>query len=182
MSKVCPPGKILNPATNRCVKIDGKIGKSLIEKSHKSKSHDSHHSHESHHSHHSHHSHDCHHSHDSHDSHHSPKPKTKKTKAVAKHFTESEIRKMKTQVHPDIYMSKDSVTLLKTLVISEDNMYNVISLAGDICYYVREKKSISVDDINKALPIVRKGKKAIEKETARLDVLRIAMLKRQGYM
>lgn len=28
--KECPPGKILNPATNRCVKIDGKIGKALL--------------------------------------------------------------------------------------------------------------------------------------------------------
>lgn len=27
--KECPPGKILNPATNRCVKIDGKIGRAL---------------------------------------------------------------------------------------------------------------------------------------------------------
>lgn len=30
--KDCPPGKILNPNTNRCVKIDGKIGKQLIKK------------------------------------------------------------------------------------------------------------------------------------------------------
>ena len=30
MSKQCPPGKILNPATNRCVKIDGKIGKAIL--------------------------------------------------------------------------------------------------------------------------------------------------------
>ncbi len=27
--KECPPGKILNPKTNRCVKIDGKIGKEI---------------------------------------------------------------------------------------------------------------------------------------------------------
>jgi hypothetical protein len=27
--KECPPGKVLNPKTNRCVKIDGRIGKSL---------------------------------------------------------------------------------------------------------------------------------------------------------
>jgi hypothetical protein len=26
----CPPGKILNPATGRCVKRDGKIGKTLV--------------------------------------------------------------------------------------------------------------------------------------------------------
>lgn len=26
----CPPGKILNPVTGRCVKIDGRIGKTLI--------------------------------------------------------------------------------------------------------------------------------------------------------
>ena len=30
MSKKCPDGKILNPKSNRCVKIDGKIGKQLI--------------------------------------------------------------------------------------------------------------------------------------------------------
>lgn len=30
--KDCPPGKIRNPITNRCVKIDGKIGKQLIKK------------------------------------------------------------------------------------------------------------------------------------------------------
>jgi len=30
MSKVCPPGKIINPATGRCVKIDGKIGKAVL--------------------------------------------------------------------------------------------------------------------------------------------------------
>lgn len=30
MSKTCPPDKILNPATNRCVKRDGKIGKALL--------------------------------------------------------------------------------------------------------------------------------------------------------
>lgn len=30
MSKKCPEGKILNPKTNRCVKIDGKIGKQVI--------------------------------------------------------------------------------------------------------------------------------------------------------
>jgi len=30
MVKECPPGKILNPATNRCVSIDGKIGKELL--------------------------------------------------------------------------------------------------------------------------------------------------------
>ena len=29
-TKDCPPGKILNPATNRCVKADGKIGKALL--------------------------------------------------------------------------------------------------------------------------------------------------------
>jgi hypothetical protein len=29
-TKDCPPGKILNPATNRCVKVDGKIGKALL--------------------------------------------------------------------------------------------------------------------------------------------------------
>jgi serine/threonine protein kinase len=28
--KKCPPGKILNPKTNRCVNIDGKIGKTLV--------------------------------------------------------------------------------------------------------------------------------------------------------
>ena len=27
--KECPPGKVLNPATNRCVKADGKIGRAL---------------------------------------------------------------------------------------------------------------------------------------------------------
>ena len=27
--KECPPGKIMNPATGRCVKTDGKIGKNL---------------------------------------------------------------------------------------------------------------------------------------------------------
>jgi hypothetical protein len=26
----CPPGKILNPSTGKCVKIDGKIGKKLL--------------------------------------------------------------------------------------------------------------------------------------------------------
>ena len=37
--KDCPPGKILNPKTNRCVKIDGKIGKQILaEKKEKSKS------------------------------------------------------------------------------------------------------------------------------------------------
>lgn len=30
MSKKCPPGKILNPSTGRCVKKDGKIGKELL--------------------------------------------------------------------------------------------------------------------------------------------------------
>lgn len=29
MTKTCPPGKILNPKTNRCVKRDGKIGQKL---------------------------------------------------------------------------------------------------------------------------------------------------------
>jgi hypothetical protein len=29
-TKTCPPGKIVNPATNRCVKIDGKIGKAIL--------------------------------------------------------------------------------------------------------------------------------------------------------
>jgi hypothetical protein len=29
--KKCPPGKILNPASGRCVKVDGKIGRSLQE-------------------------------------------------------------------------------------------------------------------------------------------------------
>jgi len=28
--KECPDGKILNPKTNQCVKIDGKVGKSII--------------------------------------------------------------------------------------------------------------------------------------------------------
>ena len=28
--KECPPGKIINPLTNRCVKIDGKIGKAIL--------------------------------------------------------------------------------------------------------------------------------------------------------
>lgn len=28
--KQCPPGKILNPKTNRCVKIDGKIGREIL--------------------------------------------------------------------------------------------------------------------------------------------------------
>lgn len=39
--KECPPGKILNPKTNKCVKIDGKIGKTILkdqEKGVKSKS------------------------------------------------------------------------------------------------------------------------------------------------
>lgn len=31
--KTCPEGKIVNPATGRCVKIDGKIGKKLLQKS-----------------------------------------------------------------------------------------------------------------------------------------------------
>lgn len=31
MPKPCPQGKILNPTTNRCVNIDGKIGKKLIQ-------------------------------------------------------------------------------------------------------------------------------------------------------
>ena len=30
MSKTCPPDKILNPVTSRCVKRDGKIGKALL--------------------------------------------------------------------------------------------------------------------------------------------------------
>lgn len=30
MSKTCPSGKILNPLTGRCVKINGKIGKKLM--------------------------------------------------------------------------------------------------------------------------------------------------------
>lgn len=30
MSKKCPEGKIINPATNRCVKVDGAIGKKLL--------------------------------------------------------------------------------------------------------------------------------------------------------
>jgi hypothetical protein len=29
-SKKCPPGEVLNPATNRCVKINGKIGKAIL--------------------------------------------------------------------------------------------------------------------------------------------------------
>jgi hypothetical protein len=29
--KECPPGKILNPKTNKCVKIDGKVGKKVLE-------------------------------------------------------------------------------------------------------------------------------------------------------
>jgi hypothetical protein len=28
--KVCPQGKIINPATGRCVKIDGAIGKKIL--------------------------------------------------------------------------------------------------------------------------------------------------------
>lgn len=31
MAKVCPEGKILNPTTNRCVLINGKIGKQLLQ-------------------------------------------------------------------------------------------------------------------------------------------------------
>ena len=31
--KTCPPGKILNPKTNRCVLITGKIGQQLLKKS-----------------------------------------------------------------------------------------------------------------------------------------------------
>jgi hypothetical protein len=27
--KICPPGKILNPVSGRCVNIDGKIGKKI---------------------------------------------------------------------------------------------------------------------------------------------------------
>jgi serine/threonine protein kinase len=34
-NKECPDDKILNPKTNRCVKKDGKIGKELINKTHK---------------------------------------------------------------------------------------------------------------------------------------------------
>lgn len=30
MTKICPPGKIVNPKTNRCVKIDSAIGKKLL--------------------------------------------------------------------------------------------------------------------------------------------------------
>lgn len=30
MNKNCPPGKIINPKTNRCVLIDGKIGQKLL--------------------------------------------------------------------------------------------------------------------------------------------------------
>lgn len=33
--KQCPPGKILNPLTNRCVKIDGAIGKKIVAAAHK---------------------------------------------------------------------------------------------------------------------------------------------------
>jgi len=37
MQNECPPGKILNPKSGRCVKKDGKIGKELIMKAKKSK-------------------------------------------------------------------------------------------------------------------------------------------------
>ena len=37
MSKQCPPGKILNPLTQRCVKIDGVIGKKILAAKTKSK-------------------------------------------------------------------------------------------------------------------------------------------------
>ena len=30
MTRVCPPGTVLNPLTNRCVKVDGKIGKKIL--------------------------------------------------------------------------------------------------------------------------------------------------------
>lgn len=30
MPKICPPGKIINPVTNRCVSINGPIGKALL--------------------------------------------------------------------------------------------------------------------------------------------------------
>jgi len=33
MPKECPPGKVLNPKTNRCVSVDGKIGKALLKES-----------------------------------------------------------------------------------------------------------------------------------------------------
>lgn len=32
MDKNCPPGKILNPKTGKCVKADGKIGMQLSKK------------------------------------------------------------------------------------------------------------------------------------------------------
>jgi len=32
----CPQGKIINPKTGRCVKKDGRIGKQIVRKSHKS--------------------------------------------------------------------------------------------------------------------------------------------------
>lgn len=35
--KSCPPGKILNPVTGRCVKVDGKIGKALLAAANKEK-------------------------------------------------------------------------------------------------------------------------------------------------
>lgn len=158
MSKPCPPGKMVNPATNRCVLIDGKIGQALLQNKNKSKSENKSKS-------------------------ASPKA-TKPTKdakgakgKTARQFTATEIRRMKNEIHPDSKISKDSVELLKTVQLTENKMYDVIDLAGYHCRFVHKTLTISLDDVNKELAIVRKGPKAIQKERARLNVLASAFIK-----
>jgi histone H3/H4 len=129
MLKDCPPGKIRNPVTNRCVKKDGKIGLTI----HKSSS------------------------------------KTPQNK-----FTEKEIRQYTKEMHPDMYISKAAINYLKTLTISENILVDVINLAGDICTYDRKKKTISVEDLQKAKNIQENG--LIKKELDRLNKIRLARI------
>ena len=154
-TKKCVDGKVVNPKTGRCVKIDGAIGKQILQNHGKPKK--------------------------------SAKKDVKKTSPskpeCKKVKNANQLIKLFKQIHPDSYISKDAKEeILTTLAEAcEDEVADVIDLAGSVARYDRKKTTVNREDVIKAKAIVRQGKEAIKAEEKRLDEQRIKLLKSQGY-
>jgi hypothetical protein len=91
-------------------------------------------------------------------------------------FNRSKIIKMYKNAHPDGYMSNAAKeTAIGLNLKKESAMHDVLYLAGQITRYERMKRTTSVDDVETAFKIYKRGTVVYNKKTEKLDNARKSM-------